>query len=382
MTDGDWCLDTELKGVKFGGRIQKVVCKTRFQKLQLIMKLLVTSTEDHGFFKGRIALHKGDTILQEGIKVAKEMLETTSDNSEKSKASLDQSKNEITVSVWDFAGQSLYYSTHQFFLNERSIYVVVMDMTRSLKDVLSKSDGIGICCGLVDSCTYLDVFKFWLNAIHMNSDYQSGERTIQPTVILVGTRKDEMKGSAEEKEKNMNLYFDNALCSFDKNSPIFNHIYKNRFLVNNLSPKDSAFAELRKEIISLAAKQDYWDKEYPVRWIHMEQTLDKMRDEKRQIVKMKDVENEDLENIHPLGKEELTSFLELQHKQGNIIFFNSGELKDFVVLAPQWIIEAFKCFIPHNHKIEATVLKDWEEYKKYAILKPNVLDEVMKNSPP
>ncbi|XP_052271708.1 probable serine/threonine-protein kinase pats1 [Dreissena polymorpha] len=346
------------------------------------MKLLVTSTEDHGFFKGRIALHKGDTILQEGIKVAKEMLETTSDNSEKSKASLDQSKNEITVSVWDFAGQSLYYSTHQFFLNERSIYVVVMDMTRSLKDVLSKSDGIGICCGLVDSCTYLDVFKFWLNAIHMNSDYQSGERTIQPTVILVGTRKDEMKGSAEEKEKNMNLYFDNALCSFDKNSPIFNHIYKNRFLVNNLSPKDSAFAELRKEIISLAAKQDYWDKEYPVRWIHMEQTLDKMRDEKRQIVKMKDVENEDLENIHPLGKEELTSFLELQHKQGNIIFFNSGELKDFVVLAPQWIIEAFKCFIPHNHKIEATVLKDWEEYKKYAILKPNVLDEVMKNSPP
>ncbi|KAH3845304.1 hypothetical protein DPMN_087582 [Dreissena polymorpha] len=84
-----------------------------------------------------------------------------------------------------------------------------------------------------------------------------------------------------------------------------------------------------------------------------------MKDEKRQIVKMKDVEKED---IHPLGKEELTSFLELQHKQSNIIVFNSGELKDFVVLAPQWIIEAFKCFIPHNQKIEATVLKDWEEY--------------------
>ncbi|KAH3780726.1 hypothetical protein DPMN_158547 [Dreissena polymorpha] len=400
MTGGDWCLDTELKGVKFGGRIQKVVCnnnqistntlsETSASSNYLLVER-VTSTEDHETqtqteplqtFKESIDLHKKDEIVQQGIKVAKKMLETTSDNSEKSKASLDESKNEITVSVWDFAGQTLYYSTHHFFLNERSIYVVVMDMTRSLKDVVSKSDAIGICCGLVDSCTYLDIFKFWLNSIHMHSDYQSGERTIKPTVILVGTRKDEMQGSAEEKEKNMNLYFDNALCSFDKHSPIFNHIYKNRFLVNNLSPEDTAFAELRKEIISLAAKQDYWGKEYPVRWIHMEQTLDKMRDEKRQIVKMKDVVKEDLENIHPLGKEELTSFLELQHKQGNIIFFNSGDLKDFVVLAPQWIIEAFKCFIPHNQKIEATVLKNWEEYKKYAILEPNVLDEIMKNSP-
>ncbi|KAH3753197.1 hypothetical protein DPMN_187831 [Dreissena polymorpha] len=373
MTDGHWCLDTELIRVKFGGRIEKVVSKNT-----------VTATEDHETFKERIALHKGDEILQHGIKVAKRKLETTSldESTNEITTSLDESTNEITVSVWDFAGQTLYYSTHQFFLNERSIYVVVMDMTRSLKDIVSKSDGIGIWCGLVDSCTYLDIFKFWLNAIHMNSDNQSGERTIKPNVILVGTRKDKMKGSAEEKEENMNLYFDNALCSFDKHSPIFNHIYKNRFLVNNLSPEDSAFAELRKEIISLAAKQDYWDEEYPVRWIHMEQTLDKMRDKKRQIVKMKDVEKEDLENLHPLGIEELTLFLELQHKQGNIIFFNSGALKDFVVLAPQWIIEAFKCFIPHNQKIEATVLKDWEEYKKYAILKPNVLDEVMKNSPP
>ncbi|XP_052227741.1 probable serine/threonine-protein kinase roco4 [Dreissena polymorpha] len=323
MTGGDWCLDTELKGVKFGGRIQKVVCnnnqistntlsETSASSNYLLVER-VTSTEDHETqtqteplqtFKESIDLHKKDEIVQQGIKVAKKMLETTSDNSEKSKASLDESKNEITVSVWDFAGQTLYYSTHHFFLNERSIYVVVMDMTRSLKDVVSKSDAIGICCGLVDSCTYLDIFKFWLNSIHMHSDYQSGERTIKPTVILVGTRKDEMQGSAEEKEKNMNLYFDNALCSFDKHSPIFNHIYKNRFLVNNLSPEDTAFAELRKEIISLAAKQDYWGKEYPVRWIHMEQTLDKMRDEKRQIVKMKDVVKEDLENIHPLVFEE------------------------------------------------------------------------------
>ncbi|KAH3690488.1 hypothetical protein DPMN_191432 [Dreissena polymorpha] len=400
MTDGDWCLDEELKRVKYEERIQKLVCNnhmskdtnsaTAFNDETANSNERITSTEDRETqtqteplqtFKESLALQT-DEILQHGIKFAKKMLETTSDNSEKGKALLDESKSEITVSVWDFAGQTLYYSTHQFFLNKRSIYVVVMDMTKCLEDVVSKSDGIGIWCGLVDDCTYLDIFKFWLNAIHMNSDYQSGKRTIKPTVILVGTRKDKMKGSAEEIEKKMNMYFDDALCSFDNNSPIFEHIYRSRFLVNNLSPNDSSFGELQKEIISLAAQQDYWDEEYPVRWIHMEQTLDKMRAEKLLIVKMKDVEEQDLKNVHTLGKEELIMFLELQHKQGNIIFFNSGKLKDFVVLAPQWIIEAFKCFIPHNQKIEATVLKDWEEYKKHAILKPNVLREVMKNSPP
>ncbi|KAH3845303.1 hypothetical protein DPMN_087581 [Dreissena polymorpha] len=109
MTDGDWCLDTELKGVKFGGRIQKVVCnnnqlsKNNLSETSANYKTAsshdllferVTSTEDHETqtqtktlqtFKERIALHKGDEILQHRITVAKKMLETTSDNSEKSK---------------------------------------------------------------------------------------------------------------------------------------------------------------------------------------------------------------------------------------------------------------------------------------------------------
>lgn len=34
----------------------------------------------------------------------------------------------VNLSVWDFAGQELYYASHSFFLSERSIYVVVFDM--------------------------------------------------------------------------------------------------------------------------------------------------------------------------------------------------------------------------------------------------------------
>eukprot|EP01113_Clastostelium_recurvatum_P022441 TRINITY_DN2678_c0_g1_i3.p1 TRINITY_DN2678_c0_g1~~TRINITY_DN2678_c0_g1_i3.p1 ORF type:complete len:2207 (+),score=796.21 TRINITY_DN2678_c0_g1_i3:224-6844(+) len=34
----------------------------------------------------------------------------------------------INFSIWDFAGQEVYYSTHQFFLSQRSLYIIVFNM--------------------------------------------------------------------------------------------------------------------------------------------------------------------------------------------------------------------------------------------------------------
>ena len=31
----------------------------------------------------------------------------------------------MTYSMWDFAGQSVYYNTHQFFLTSRAVYFLV-----------------------------------------------------------------------------------------------------------------------------------------------------------------------------------------------------------------------------------------------------------------
>lgn len=34
----------------------------------------------------------------------------------------------VTFGIWDFAGQEVYYTTHQFFLTTRSIYVIVFSI--------------------------------------------------------------------------------------------------------------------------------------------------------------------------------------------------------------------------------------------------------------
>ena len=34
----------------------------------------------------------------------------------------------LTYSMWDFAGQSVYYNTHQFFLSSRAVYLLVWNV--------------------------------------------------------------------------------------------------------------------------------------------------------------------------------------------------------------------------------------------------------------
>ena len=38
-----------------------------------------------------------------------------------------QDAREIQLNVWDFGGQEIMHSTHQFFLTKRSLYVIVLD---------------------------------------------------------------------------------------------------------------------------------------------------------------------------------------------------------------------------------------------------------------
>lgn len=38
------------------------------------------------------------------------------------------------VSIWDFGGQFVFYSTHQIFLSARAIYIIVLDISKELTE--------------------------------------------------------------------------------------------------------------------------------------------------------------------------------------------------------------------------------------------------------
>ncbi len=40
------------------------------------------------------------------------------------------------VSLWDFGGQSVFYTTHQTFLSRRAIYLLVTDISKLIDDIV------------------------------------------------------------------------------------------------------------------------------------------------------------------------------------------------------------------------------------------------------
>lgn len=72
-------------------------------------------------------------------------------------------KNDIQLDIWDFGGQEVFYPTHQFFLSDKSIYLIVFK-----------------CTGLNES-----KIEYWLNTIRSITN-----NSLQCIVYLVGTHCD------------------------------------------------------------------------------------------------------------------------------------------------------------------------------------------------
>ncbi len=68
--------------------------------------------------KPDLTIEPGREETTEGIEIMPWSLQCTMD---------DGSNEDITVHLWDFGGQEIYHSTHQFFLTKRSLYLFVWD---------------------------------------------------------------------------------------------------------------------------------------------------------------------------------------------------------------------------------------------------------------
>jgi len=282
---------------------------------------------------------------------------------------LEPSQDCPLISVWDFAGQNVYYSTHHFFLNEGSIYLLLMDMTEDIDSETKQHEMI-------------ESFKFWINSIHMYSSMYDVDKELKPTIILVGTHKDKMHGTDNEKKEYMARNFNKALETFQDNMNIINRICPKMFLVNNLDAEDPEYAKIREEVRNLAEQQCYWNEKQPVKFVQLEKAFDEVRQTGKEIITFKEVRKLNKNIPAPLESDnDIIYFLKLQHLNGNVLFFDTDALRGHVILSPQWIIKAFKCFINHKDAhIPPRLLRQWNEYRRAAILSEKLLVDILKKS--
>ncbi|KAL3854017.1 hypothetical protein ACJMK2_013301, partial [Sinanodonta woodiana] len=286
------------------------------------------------------------------------------------------------LSIMDFAGQFLYYTTHQTFMSWRTIYLLVTNMNLSLGDPVRK-DNSGINVSDNEPRSIQDHVVYWLNSVHSHVLLPNEIDQIQGNVILVGTHLDEIpKSLVDDRRKK---HFEN-IRELLKDRPLRYHLVDADFAVTNIEP-DVTIDVLRKKIFDLAQKQDFWGTTIPARWLALENVLLKLAKEGKKVIPYTEVEilNESLE-VKLESREALDAFLKFEHELGHCIFFGNETnetLRAHVMLDPQWLIEGLKVWIHSDDIIKKhpELTNQWYQFRRTGRLTEELIELLWSKHP-
>ena len=118
-----------------------------------------------------------------------------------SKGDITKGESVVSMDVWDFAGQQLYYASHPLFLSSRALYVLVHNLNKPLLAQAQPCVRQGTCdipLKNLNSETNLENLLSWLATIHSitqvkeEQDISAESRLhyLRPPVLIVGTHAD------------------------------------------------------------------------------------------------------------------------------------------------------------------------------------------------
>ena len=297
---------------------------------------------------------------------------------------------EIFSVLWDFGGQSVYYSTHPIFLSAKAIYILVCDLSRDprakAKPLVRKGmfkNKEDICCNK----TNLDYLDFWLSSVYslISSDDTREKSAMSetlltrlPPVFFVCTHADEpYDRCTHSRDLALEIY------GFLRNKTYREHLFKDVFVVDNRkSGSKQECAEvirLRDEILAVAKELPQMKKEIPLRWLRYETALQLLCKEQYKWIPLTDAKQLAFDVCRIDDEVEFQTLLNFLHDQRILIHFNgTPELERMVILDPQWLIDVFKMVITvkrYEHE-DRKVEELWRKLEETGILDENLQEHV------
>ncbi|XP_069118078.1 uncharacterized protein [Argopecten irradians] len=228
----------------------------------------------------------------------------------------------LTFNVWDFAGQTVYYNTHQFFLSNRAVYLLLWNIRLGYEHA-----------GL----------DFWLNSVVCHAP--------KAPIIIVGTHCDKVEKSKIPQEELKRKY--PQIASF--------------FFVSSYTGE--GIVDLKEYLVNLTLQQKYMGERIPEAWLTLEQrVIQKRKEEQLDLIKWKGVEDI-ASTCGIVDGQELVQAVQFLHDLGSLQFFNTEFLRGHVVIYPQWIVDVMACIVTVHagptqdgklfHKDMAVVWKDY-----------------------
>ncbi|XP_062608122.1 probable serine/threonine-protein kinase roco5 [Saccostrea cucullata] len=244
------------------------------------------------------------------------------------------------LSILDFGGQCMYYACHQIYLSKRAFYILVVDMSKNLEDIIDEE-----LCDQKDTMfskwSYRDYLLFWLKSV----DCYCGR---EAPVVLVATH---AEGKSQQEKAN---YYKKVIETFPATSTIKEHLSSKRYFTICLPRKGQSslenLTELERCIVEVAKTRKQWGEEVPKDWAKFEEFILEEKTTKIQsLLKLK----KSFDKLLPLTKQEFADLLHFYHDIGLIIYysFRDNDIHDYiepysesdvVVVDIQWFVNSFK----------------------------------------
>ncbi|MDZ8104769.1 MAG: COR domain-containing protein [Nostoc sp. DedQUE12a] len=238
---------------------------------------------------------------------------------------------EFRVNIWDFGGQEIYHTTHQFFLTKRSLYVLVADTRKEDTD-----------------------FYYWLNIVELLTD--------NSPLIIVKNEKQERKREINERELRRE----------------FNNFKET--LTTNLAT-DRGLPQILNQIKHYISNLSHVGTELPKTWVKVREALET---DSREYISLEEYLNicQEYGFTKQEDKLQLSGYL---HDLGVCLNFQDDDfLRKTVILKPTWGTDAVYKVLDNPQVIQnkgqfnsSDLVNIWSE-DKYVNMRAELLRLMMK----
>lgn len=159
------------------------------------------------------------------------------------------------------------------------------------------------------------------------------------------------------------------MCDISRNASTDDkgHLRQIFFCSTTSDSNKSTIHELRKEISKHAKSLPGWGVKVPVRWVILEEFLQKLKANGTFIIPFQDLSAIAKDKrISISNHKELVLFLHFHHEVGNIIYFADNELEDYVILDPNWLVQTFRYFIRNKKNLSVGTMTK-TDFKKMQV---------------
>lgn len=259
-------------------------------------------------------------------------------------------QDNLIMSLWDFAGQKLFFMMHHLFLTSHGVYLVVFNTQELLRDegeaLVGDHPARTVNPKTREHCLR-DILE-WLNSIFIFAP--------KAPVLVIGTCTDMM----DDPEKDMKTVCTLIRETVESSPCHCQIIYPDddgdccHFVSSakaSGAAEDPSIARLRESISTCANKLVHTQERVPFSWLRLLRMLSNQSGvdtatrvslaeltEKARAAGLGRVEGVPLEA-------EVGALLQKLHELGRVLWYDVPGLRDLVVLEPQWVIDHVTCVI-------------------------------------